>query len=688
MVIQKRQAGLGLSLMEMAFLMALVAALVVPIITLQSGSMKAGASIKFATLKQTTINNLIETASSTGRIITSAQPGGIDLETISAGGTLTTPMSQHLGAHDGSNFWYQWNIRDISYRIDTSGNLESPRAPILVAPSGTRIFSASLAVYNSDPSIGSPLPSDTFQITLRANQGTSLPSAQTPGIQILFDNSGSMHSMVKSDSSLTGIRFSDAPTSYSYPGQPGWNKEQFDPSIPNHSGDTVNPASSATHEATSLGGWVAEQYKIDAGKGIEDCRTTFPHLTYRYQHLNGQGTGDFASAYGLNGNETLNPFDNGRLDLTMQKRYPGAPSNRTYPGPGVLGMPSSGTPGACDGDFSKWGNLDQLPITSKFGRWYYMAGTFARLNNGGCQPFKSFYGNGFSYKDMRYNAGTGEYVDTGLKYQLPATPFAMFDNAPEVNCMYSPLVPPWSSDIRKHFQDICKKNPNDADFDDFSSTHLSSFEMARNGILKFLTNIEQNQLILDNGKIGFRPFNRIAGQEVSLSNGAATGLYQALHPDRPKLFEALRIRLLAINRYGAPGGCLHTIGATPTYNRLLEAANELKSDNSLTSRFVVMFTDGVPTNSLGQADPAIPGQIEAMVQSEYNDPNKSIQLFNIGISGASAAQLRSWSDQTETGASFYAGDSKELDSAFIQVSLLIQRQFLLDDIERYHLGID
>ncbi len=682
--------------MEVAVLVVIVATALASIVTMQSESMKSGASIKFATLKQTTINNLIESASSTGHIITTAQPNGIDLDTISPGGTLTTPISEYTGVNSGSSFWYKWIIRDVSYRINTSGDLESPGSPILVAPTGTRIFSASLAVYNEDPGNRNLSPTDTFQTTLRTNKGTGLPAVQKPGLQILFDNSDSMFSMVKEDPSLFAIQFLDVPTLYRYPGQPDWSTGQFDPSIPNHSGGTVDPTNAATHEATSIGGWAAQKFKADGAQGIGYCRTAFPHLTYRYQHLNGQGAEDFASVYGLKNSEKLNPFDNARLDLTLQKSYPGAPGNRTYPGPGVLGMPPSNSPGACDTAPSQWGTLANLPITSKFGRWYYMAGTIGGPGNASCngegqcmcKPFREWGGTGWSYNGMRYNPGTGQYIDTGLRYQLPATPFAMFDNAPEGNCMFSPMVPPWGPDIRQHFQAICKKNPNDPDFDNFSSTHLSRMEMARNGILKFLINLEQNQLILDNGKIGFRPFNPLGGQEVLLNNGGATNQYVSLHADRPKLFETLRIRLLSINRYGSPGGCLNMYGQTPTYDRLLEAAQELKSNSSLTSRFVIMFTDGIPTNSLGQADPALPGQIQSMIKAQYNDPKKPIQLFNIGISQANAAQMNSWSAQTQSGASFFAGDSKELDAAFVQVSLLIQRNFLLNEIDRYHLGIN
>ncbi|MDX2084671.1 MAG: vWA domain-containing protein [Candidatus Melainabacteria bacterium] len=196
----------GISLTEVALITLFMSLALVPIIGMVGGKTDAGpsgtstAASRNSSREVIAANSIMERALA-GEIMNGgsfASPLLINtLNDLPKAGVLNT--ARH--AYDNNqNIWYEWTLRDVSYKlnqngqpVDANGLTVSANSPNLVriAPDGNRLVQATLRVYNGQSGTQPSVVFPTYLFRNEANfQGQE---AKTTDIVLILDVSGSMN---------------------------------------------------------------------------------------------------------------------------------------------------------------------------------------------------------------------------------------------------------------------------------------------------------------------------------------------------------------------------------------------------------------------------------------------------------------------------------------------------------------
>ncbi|WP_373533040.1 VWA domain-containing protein [Vampirovibrio sp.] len=722
----------GMTLIETSLLLVF-ASILVFMISSRSGVQKVGQVVKVSTEKLIRINGLLEQAN-TGELagISSKYPlkpskGGQAMSNsilalnspISSDNGLTTtytssriPLTINTNELNAQKMEYTWRIQDISQNKLTGRT-----------PNGLRLYNATLNVYKS-PKDNQPESFNTIlQVNIRQKESDKI------GMEILLDDSGSMlgtpEALVPEDEApVTGLFTGNTLGSYAdkFPvgktPSSGWEDQYL--GIPARNGGTIASTTNWDSYKKSTLFWANEKLRAqqDAAGIINDDNLSFPFLAYRYQSKSG-----YANSYhGLYGGPLLDPFDSKQLDITfdLPQNYKSRGQGdgiHTYPGPGVLKLTSSGTQGACDANPSAWGTTNASNRLSHFFSSAYVKGlVVGRPSNSTCKspyncpcnslrhwlkepdapnklPDKLFKFNGnLAFEKAHYHQITLADILAGGS----TGPYSLYYKVLDVPiCMYQPMTPPFHPvDYRENLRRVCARtlppNPssqNLKDFEKFKASYQVPIEGARNALIRFLLNLEDpanpaySKLISD-GEIGFIPFN--SHQKILNPTPASKKLQTVT-----RRFEDLRMRILSINRYGAPGGPLNARNhySTPTYETLQKAVNALNRKNSdgsprYKAKIIVLLTDGEPTSTTA-------GKVLELASSLKK---QKITLFVIAMTNAAPEDfnlnvrdsIKKWGTSSWGGDALFTSNDRELNDAFDKMNLLINRQIALNIISSYN----
>jgi hypothetical protein len=194
----KPLARSGMSLIEIAVLLVFISLAMVPVIRTIGGSAHSGAgdNRSFNSVSRQNSHTLVAANSILERAMAGDSTVSFDSNTLTPGQIVTTTRQQFTQDYNRP-VWYEWSIRDTSYKMDASGNLldaagnitTNPALAQLAVTTGNRLVHATLKVY-SQANGGTPviiMPTILF----RNDTAVTIP-ATSVGIMSSLDVSWSM----------------------------------------------------------------------------------------------------------------------------------------------------------------------------------------------------------------------------------------------------------------------------------------------------------------------------------------------------------------------------------------------------------------------------------------------------------------------------------------------------------------